>query len=336
MPLRSTLAIFAGVLFLLLPAADAGAATQLEPNATPAMDLSLGVATTDWQGTHFTVPATCNAPGPDQMTCMAHVVLSAQRTAVGKWKPAGPVTTLAQTDVIVAAGATFTVALDAAPAMLRDPLTRARGAAVVTFTFQDAGADIASTGVYVAPPRPAGCGAPAYVHVVSGNLEENDQRGSTSAPLWETLHSPDISGGTAFRVTSGRAAIVFYGVRWTFTKGSQFALSCIALTDYFHRRPFPAIVLDRGKVHAVGKPMGGLRAATVVTSEGNLGMRKAERTDLTVTRDPAKSISTMRVARGNSGQITTLFKGAHRGQHSSPCTNGNALSVTRYGVIRPA
>jgi hypothetical protein len=99
--LRSTLAIFAGVLFVLLPAADAGAAPQLEPNATPAMDLSLGVATTDWQGTHFMVPATCNAPGPDQMTCMAHVVLSAQRTAAGKWKPAGPVTTLAQTEVIV-------------------------------------------------------------------------------------------------------------------------------------------------------------------------------------------------------------------------------------------
>jgi hypothetical protein len=261
------------------------------------------------------------------------VVATAQRTKPGKWDPHGAVTQLGRTTAAIPAGATQTVAIDVPVKRLRDPLSRAGGAAIATLSFRDAGTEVAATGVYV-EPHPNTCGGAAYPRVASGRLDEDDQRAFTAKHLWQRLYAPGISRGTSYRVTSRRASLSFNGVRWTLKRGSQFTLTCTGLSDDFHGRAFPALFLDRGDLRAKGRPHGGLPAVTVVTSEGNLGMRRAERTDLEVSRNPRRQVSRMHVRRGDSGQITTFFKGVHNGQQSSPCTSGHSLSVNRWGVIR--
>src|SRR5206468_3458731 len=64
-------------LTLAVVVALAATAAPARAQDAPSMDLALGAATTDWQGTHFTVAATCNAPDAGQTACVAHVVLSA-------------------------------------------------------------------------------------------------------------------------------------------------------------------------------------------------------------------------------------------------------------------
>jgi hypothetical protein len=321
-------------LLLALAAAPAAAQDGWPPDV-PTTELKLGQVLADAQAINFSVPVTCVTATKGSGACVLTLRVSRQRTPPDEWAPSGPVTVVDQQQFAIPAGQTQTVASVVPAGKLRDVLSRVDGAAVVTFEFSDpSGQVVDADGVFVRPPSRASmpglhCAGRMFLNVLSGTFDERTRHGDDER--WDPLRVPQIARGVRYRVTSPSARVRCAGITVTARKGTEFAIGCGGLSDYNHRRLFQLVLLDSGTVRLQGRPRGAASfAAAAETLEGNLGMRRPERADLTVTHNKHRLVSTMHVRKGSSGQITPTFHGAK----SSPCTNGSKLSVNLHGHIR--
>jgi hypothetical protein len=313
----------------VLMALAAAPASAQDPDV-PQTQIELGSVVSDVQATHLHAPVKCVQPTGTAGACVLTLRVSWQRTPKTKWAPSGPRTVVDEQQLTIPVGETREVRSSVAPGKLRDVLSAADGAAIVTFAFSDPAGEVDSSGTFVAPPsRKGGCSGDVFFDVLGGTLDEKTT--VNGKDHWNALEGAEIARSTPYRVTSASAVVRYSGIRVTAAKGSEFLISCAALSDYNQRRFFPAVYLLKGKVRLQGRPQGrGAFAVAVDTLEGNLGMRRGESADLTVTRNPRRSVSTMHVHKGRSGQITPTF---HTAQ-SSPCTSGSKLSVNLRGRIR--
>jgi hypothetical protein len=305
-----------------------------EPDA-PATEVEVGEVLADAQAINFSAPVKCVASGDGSGACALTLRLSWQRTPPSRWAPSGPVTVVAQQQLSIPVGQRQTVAAIAPAAKLRDVLSPRGGAAIVSVELSDPSGSVVDAGsVFVRPPSQATmnglrCGGPMFLDVLAGTFDE--QTGSREQRRWDPLRAPQIARGVRYRVTSRSARVRYAGITVTARKGSELAIGCGGLSDYNHRRLFQLVLLTSGTVRLQGIPRGPASfAAAVETLEGNLGLRRRERADLTVTHDAHRLVSTMQVRKGRSGQVTPTFHGAK----SSPCTSGSRLSVNLYGHIR--
>lgn len=182
---------------------------------------------------------------------------------------------------------------------------------------------------FVALP-PSVCRLPALVGYSGAPLLY--RRPGSHATATE-LRSPVLDLFTQADVVADRGPMSFtlFGLTYSVDQGTRFRISCVAVNAVRHGAWMPTISLQSGSIHITGRPTGPQLAATVSTPEGNLGSRRVERVDLVVARDPAQRVSTLRVKRGASGQITPVHT-----SKGSPCTSGSSLRVNRVGRITAA
>jgi hypothetical protein len=315
------------VLGVAAPAAIADSSTPADSFLSPSLDKFVAV---DTQLTQFQVTVSCPADPQLGAPCPMTVSLSWHPANLRTYKAVGPDVALGAKTVTLQPGQATTLTMSADPRKLRDVTARRHVAATAIATLVDN-----RTGQKVdqaTHDAPVGaydrCPGPAYAPFTGGSVTALDRNydGSTS-------RTPVISGaigvGEAMLVGDQPVRLSVLGVTYILSPHTSFDRTCWGLTDYHRGQAAPTVVLTSGTVHVTGKPYGAQIWTGVGTPEGNLGSRSQERVDFTVSRDAHKQLSTRRVAVGRTTQVTP-FNHPTR----SPCTNGQALEVDRYGHIR--
>ena len=312
------------ILTVAVPAAQADSApVYLSPNIT-------SFSSVDTQLTRFLVGVSCPSDPNLGAPCPVTVSLAWHPYNVRSNGSAGPTVSLASTTVTLNPGQSTTLTISVDPKQLRDITARRHvGATVYAIAVDNRTGQKVAQLQYSAPVGAFDtCPGPAYVPFTGGPLTVLD-RDYTG----KTIRRPVISGeiGTGEPLVVGNAPVTFkvLGVTYVVSPHARFDRTCWGLTDYHHGQAAPTVVLDAGRVHVFGKPRRPQIWVGVGTPQGNLGSRSQERVDFTVTTDPRKLISVMRVTVGKTTQVTP-FNTPTR----SPCTNGQALSVDRFGHIR--
>lgn len=305
------------------PASQAAAA----PYLSPGLDAFTPV---DTQFTEFTATVSCpSEAGFPISSCPVTLKLSWRPADRRTYKAKGGAVALSARTVTLSPGQSQTLTLAAPKRLLRDVTASRHVAAIVYATLLDN-----RTGTKVGQLQymgPSGaftiCPGPAYVHFTGGPVVVINRTLSGKTTLMPVV-SGDLEEGEDLQAGDHAVQFTMLGVTYRISPHALFARTCWSLTDYAGGRPAPTVVIDSGSIHVSGRPRGIQYWVGVGTPEGNLGSRSRERVAFTVTRNARAEVSTMRVSVGRTTQVTPFDTPTR-----SPCTNGQALSVDRYGHI---
>ncbi|MCW2949572.1 MAG: hypothetical protein JWN41_585 [Thermoleophilia bacterium] len=280
------------------------------------------------------VPVSCDVGAEPAATdrCIGEVSVSAASANPNTGQATESPTAVASLTVDMAVGESRVVSVATPVTSLRDRLLLTGShTALVDVRLSTAGqltGGAQQIAFVFVPPSP--CHLPTYVgYSGSPLLYKRASPGVTAA----MLRSPVLDLFTQSEVVADRGPMSFklLGLTYTAAQGTTFLVSCAAVNAVHHGAWMPAITLKSGSIRITGHPVGRQFAATVTTSEGNLGSRRGEAVDLSVVRDAKHRVSMLHVKRGKSGQITPIHT-----TKGSACTNGSSLRVDRVGHISAA
>ena len=307
------------------------------PGAASASVLPTGGMTHDDQWSRFTVPMNCDEAQPGRTDCLVEITTSYQfNSGYPKFNRLGDPVVADTRQITIPVGSPQKVVIETSNVL--KGIAKKGGSfytyiAVELVGMPGYGFEERSYGSY---SEVGDCGSRSPLILPwSGRGKlffkagKDDTFDRVSGPVTRNTF---MAGGTNYQVKSGPVTYEFKGVRYTFKPGSEFIITCSGVGSVGRGASVLTPSLTSGSVSVkTSAPEMKQPAAYVLTSEGNLGTRAKETTRFTVTRNEARRVSTLAVAKGKQASITPWNTTTR-----SPCTAGQKLKVNRRGVISRA
>jgi hypothetical protein len=168
------------------------------------------------------------------------------------------------------------------------------------------------------------CGFPAVMKSTGGGAVSTSWGSSLK---WKMTGAVPVY--LPFVVGKDAISVSFHGLTYKFAPGTRARFDCVGFLTSVGQVLVPTAIVMSGSVEAAGQPAKQI-ASALVTPEGTFRSLNREKVDFTVSRASSTRISTMRVTRGKTLQVSHVSgSGAN-----FPCTSGKSISVGRHGIIK--